>query len=141
MYEREKLKWNGWGWTDSHYEFSGNEASFWRFLKTELGCQELKSNPPLALEQVSLPPCRLSEAQLLELQAQIGANRVYTSHFERIFHARGRSFSDLPKSLRVFLSSARASFSSWETGSGSICAKHPSGHLKLYLSPLFRRTR
>jgi len=95
MYEREKLKWNGWGWADTHYHFAGNEDSFWRFLQAELNCKELRSNPALALEQVSLPPCRLSQAQLGELQAKIGQGKVKTSHFERIFHARGRSFSDL----------------------------------------------
>ncbi|MEZ0373167.1 MAG: FAD-binding oxidoreductase [Candidatus Sericytochromatia bacterium] len=94
LYDRTRLKWNGWGWRDKHYDFEGGEAAFWGFLQQELGVSSVPDTPAIELAELQLPAGRLSAEHLQELRQLLG-ERVVTSDFERVFHARGRSYSDL----------------------------------------------
>lgn len=94
-YARSALKWNGWGWNNTHYDFGGSEASFWPFLKAELGCEHLSPSPPLPLAELDIAPSRLSEVLLAELGTILTPAQCCTDAYERVFHARGRSFADL----------------------------------------------
>ena len=60
-YDRSKLKWNGWGWRDSHYDFEGGEANFWSVVQQELGIKTLAQTPAKALEDLAVPASRLSQ--------------------------------------------------------------------------------
>lgn len=94
-YAREKLKWNGWGWADQHYDFEGSETFFWTFLQQALGMPQLRHNPPVLFDELFLPPSQLTATQLHELQTILSPERVSTSLYERVFHARGHSLRDL----------------------------------------------
>jgi alkyldihydroxyacetonephosphate synthase len=94
-YDRERLKWNGWGWKDKLFDFEGTEAEFWKFISQQLGIAELQSTPSLSLEDLSIPKIRLSTAQLNEVVSVLENDRVTSSTFERVFHAVGKSYHDL----------------------------------------------
>ena len=94
-YAREKLKWNGWGWADTDFDFQDREAAFWEYFGEVLGIEEFPDTPTLALEAIELPSCRLSSARLKQLREVIDADRVRVDRFERIFHAVGRSYRDM----------------------------------------------
>lgn len=94
LYDRSKLKWNGWGWRDSQYDFDGAEEGFWSIVRQELGIRDFNAVPAKALEDLALPPSRLSETQMAFLKDLLG-EACQTSAFERVFHARGRSYRDL----------------------------------------------
>ena len=93
-YDRTNLKWNGWGWRESHYDFEGGEALFWSYLQQELGIPELKPTPATTFESLEIPPTRLNEAQLAFLRDLLG-DGCRDDAYERVFHARGRSYHDL----------------------------------------------
>lgn len=95
MYERTKLKWNGWGWQHQNYDFGSAEPQFWQFIQSELGLRTLVHTPALRLEDLVLPPHRLNARQLEQLQSGLRPEQIQTSPFERVFHARGRSYTDL----------------------------------------------
>lgn len=95
MYQREHLKWNGWGWKEQKYDFAGSEQNFWPFLKTQLGLSEFIPSHALSLEQLPLQEVRLTADQLLRLRTGLASSQIKTDRFERIFHARGRSYLDL----------------------------------------------
>lgn len=94
-YAREKLKWNGWGWQDQHFDFEGSENQFWHFLKQALQIQQLQLTPALAMEAIQLPIPRLTAAQLQTLQSLLDPWQIKQDKRERLFHARGRSLPDL----------------------------------------------
>lgn len=93
-YDRKRLKWNGWGWQDSQYDFAGGEDAFWNVVQQELGIKELSRTPACLLEDLSVPASRLTTDQQNRLEQLLGA-RLKCDDYERVFHARGRSYSDL----------------------------------------------
>lgn len=95
QYDRKKLKWNGWGWQDQHFDFEGTDHYFWVYLKSELGLTELKNTHALDYEQVSLPDSRLGPEAQQALEGILSPAQVKTDKYERLFHARGHSLKDL----------------------------------------------
>lgn len=93
-YQRSKLKWNGWGWRDSHYDFEGSEANFRGLLMSELGLESLPQTSACSFDNLQLAPNRLQPEQRAFLKDLL-AERYLDSDYERVFHARGRSYSDL----------------------------------------------
>lgn len=94
-YSREKLKWNGWGWKDKLYTFPSGEQAFCEHMKNSLGLKELPISPSKSLEELDITPCEIQGLWLDELRNIFGNSRVKTDAFERVFHARGKSFVDL----------------------------------------------
>lgn len=94
-YDRRKLKWNGWGWADHHYDLHGRDTEFWRFVKTTLELDDLRATPSLTLEQLPLADSYALGDALGSLSAIVGASNVKTDRFERAFHAVGKSYHDL----------------------------------------------
>ncbi|PIQ25497.1 hypothetical protein COW36_20850 [bacterium (Candidatus Blackallbacteria) CG17_big_fil_post_rev_8_21_14_2_50_48_46] len=94
-YAREKLKWNGWGWQDQHFDFEGRDTSFWKFLQTELKLQSLSPTPACPLENLEVPASRLNPAQAQALAKILDPWQVKSDLRERVLHARGRSLPDL----------------------------------------------
>ncbi|MGN6149286.1 MAG: FAD-binding oxidoreductase, partial [Rhizomicrobium sp.] len=92
--DRTKISWNGWGWAAHKDEASGNEAA-WVWLANELGMPSLLATPARALDDVTLAPSRLEVSERAHFAKVLGEDRVRDDHFERAFHARGRSYHDL----------------------------------------------
>ena len=94
-YQRDRLKWDGWGWNDHHFDLHGREQALWAFLQDGLGLDELVDTPGTPLDGVQVPSCRLSDVQLGALKGMLHGDRVKTDRYERIFHALGKSYHDL----------------------------------------------
>src|SRR5512142_998030 len=92
--DRTKISWNGWGWTAHKDEVAGNEAA-WAWLANELGMPSLLATPARALDDIALTPSRLDVSERAHFAKVLGEDRVRDDHFERAFHARGRSYHDL----------------------------------------------
>src|SRR5690242_13629511 len=92
--DRTKISWNGWGWAAHKDEAAGNEAA-WTWLANELGMPSLLATPPRTLDDVTLAPTRLEISERAQFAKVLGEDRVRDDHFERAFHARGRSYHDL----------------------------------------------
>ena len=93
-YDRDNLKWNGWGWTDASFPLD-DAASFWSFLRDELGPGALRNTPSVPLEALDVPPPALSDDAMETLTACLAPDRVMTDRHERVLHATGRSYHDL----------------------------------------------
>ncbi|MBS0272882.1 MAG: FAD-binding oxidoreductase [Proteobacteria bacterium] len=92
--DRKKISWNGWGWTAHKDDVAANEAA-WSWLADELGMPSLLATPARPLDDIALAPSRLSPSERAHFAQILGEDRVRDDHFERAFHARGRSYHDL----------------------------------------------
>lgn len=99
-YARERLSWNGWGWVDERFELGGREEALLSFLRQALGMKTLRETPPMALEEIPLPPTRLGDDALEALREALAPERVETSRRERLFHAVGKSYWDVLRMRR-----------------------------------------
>lgn len=91
---RNKTRWNGWGWADAPDELSGNDA-VWDWIASELGMGSLLLTPAIPLEEIELGKPRLAVSILNALAEIVGEEWVKSSKFERAAHARGKSYHDL----------------------------------------------
>jgi alkyldihydroxyacetonephosphate synthase len=94
-YAREKLRWNGWGARDTTFDTRGREREVLELLRCALGLESLPETPPVPLDQVELPPIRLSSSMIEALSSMTAPDRVHIGAYERAFHALGRSYQDL----------------------------------------------
>src|SRR5471030_293856 len=92
--DRTKIRWNGWGWAAHKDELAGREE-IWSWLAAELGMPALLATPARTLESITLPPAKLPPEALAKFTALLGADRVRDDHYERAFHALGKSYHDL----------------------------------------------
>jgi alkyldihydroxyacetonephosphate synthase len=92
--ERNKIRWNGWGWTAHSDDLAGREE-IWTWLAGELGMPALLATPARALESITLPVSRLTPELTARFAGIVGADRVKTDDHERAFHALGKSYHDL----------------------------------------------
>jgi alkyldihydroxyacetonephosphate synthase len=92
--DRAKIRWNGWGWAAHKDELGGKEA-VWVWLAAELGMPALLATPPRPLEELTLPPAKLSALERNNLCAIVGDDHLRDDAYERAFHALGRSYHDL----------------------------------------------
>ena len=92
--ERDKIKWNGWGWA-AHKDTLAARDDLWSWLAEQLGMPALLATPARPLDDIALPASRLHADTRAGLVAMLGADRVRDDKFERAFHALGRSYHDL----------------------------------------------
>lgn len=92
---KQELRWNGWGRYDAPDTLGDKAEGIWKWLGAYTGLGTLPNTPALPLEQVSLPPIRLTDKQLGDLRAITSEERVKTDTYERAYHARGRSYHDM----------------------------------------------
>lgn len=92
--DRTKLRWNGWGWA-AHKDGLAGRENVWAWLAGELGMPALLATPARPIEEIALPPARLSGSQREGFERIVGAEHVRDEPFERAFHALGRSYHDL----------------------------------------------
>jgi alkyldihydroxyacetonephosphate synthase len=89
----EKLKWWGWGREGESYSIS-NPQGFWSFLQQNLG--PLEQSPRVSsLNDIPLPPSRLTSKELEALRDLFGESGVTIDDADRIRHSFGKSYVDL----------------------------------------------
>lgn len=103
--DRNQIRWNGWGWA-AHQDGFGAREEIWTWLAQELGMPSLLATPAQAQDQIALGASNLSAAEKAQFVAMLGADRVRDDAYERMFHARGRSYHDLLRLRAGELSSA-----------------------------------
>ena len=104
---RDTLRWNGWGRLGHSFALSGRrEAAVLQELGRRLGRDVRAVREPVDLDDVPIPPSRVSEETLLRLRAACGEDGVRLSPLERISHATGRSLPDLLRLRRGELAAA-----------------------------------
>lgn len=94
-YNREELRWNGWGKRSVLFQFHGREEAAWEFVRKAVGAKELARTPAVPLPSATLPGSRIGERELTALGRLIDRARVKNDRFERALHALGRSYHDL----------------------------------------------
>ncbi|MGD0189229.1 MAG: FAD-binding oxidoreductase [Rhizomicrobium sp.] len=94
MIDRNKLRWNGWGWA-AHDDAMAARDDVWQWLAGELGMPSLLATPARPLAEIKLAPSRLSAGERQCFVSILGADRIHDDAFERAFHARGKSYHDL----------------------------------------------
>ncbi len=92
------MKWWGWGREGESYTLADPE-SFWSFLEQALGPLQ-QSSRVASPKDISLPPSRLTPADLSKLTELFGESGVTTENSDRLVHALGKSYLDL---LRIRL--------------------------------------
>lgn len=93
--ERDKLRWNGWGWIDAPDMLGEKGDAVWTWIGGAVGVTPLPATPAKALDDIALPASCLDDAALAKLQGLVAPERVKTDPYERAYHARGRSYHDL----------------------------------------------
>lgn len=93
--DRQKLRWNGWGWNEAPDPLGERGPAVWEWLRNAFGLKELPETPATDLSSIELPAIRLSASQVDRLGQITTAERVKTDDYERAFHARGKSYLDL----------------------------------------------
>jgi len=89
----EKMKWWGWGREGESYPIPDSQG-FWSFLEQKLG--PLKQSPRVSsLNDIALPPSRLTAKDLEDLRELLGESGVTTDDADRIMHSFGKSYVDL----------------------------------------------
>ncbi|WP_404390982.1 FAD-binding oxidoreductase [Humibacillus xanthopallidus] len=83
--------WHGWGDPAEAHPLS---AAGWSMLGS-LGIARGPKSPPVALEEVVLPPIALGDAELDALRQVVGDGFVHTDRRWRVEHAGGKSYPDL----------------------------------------------
>jgi alkyldihydroxyacetonephosphate synthase len=89
----EKMKWWGWGLENERYALA-DPHYFWSFLESKLGPLQ-QSFRVSSLNDISVPPARLAEADLARLKKICGDESVSTENSDRLVHAVGKSYLDL----------------------------------------------
>jgi alkyldihydroxyacetonephosphate synthase len=85
------MRW--WGWGDPERE-PALPAHALDFLRATVGVAE-RPTPPVALDNVELPPSALGERQLAKLRDAAGQDAVRADHPARVLHAGGKGYPDL----------------------------------------------
>src|SRR3569623_1350622 len=92
--ERDKIRWNGWGWA-AHKDTVAEREELWTWLAEQLGMPALLAPPARPIEDVRMPAPRLTPQIRTAQIATLGQDRVRDDTNERAFHALGRSYYDL----------------------------------------------
>ena len=92
--ERDKIRWNGWGWA-AHKDALAGREDVWAWLAEELGMPSLLATPARDIAHIALPASRLHTDTRADLVTMLGPDRVRDDAYERAFHALGRSYHDL----------------------------------------------
>ena len=101
---RQKLKWWGWGREGESYPLQDSRG-FWSFLEQNLG--PLAQSPRLSsLDDILLPPSRLTSKDLEDLKELFGENGVAVDKANRLNHSFGKSYVDLLRIRRGMVDSS-----------------------------------
>ena len=99
-----KLKWWGWGREEESYLLQDSRG-FWSFLEQNLG--PLAQSPRVSsLDDVLLPPSRLTPKDLEDLKELFGEKDVAVDKANRLNHSFGKSYVDLLRIRRGMVDSS-----------------------------------
>ncbi len=87
-------KWCGWGLKNAPDLLKDKREAFWNWLRDLCGFESLPHTPPIEWKDINVPPPNISEQALFELRQKIPSSKISTAEFERIIHARGKSYLD-----------------------------------------------
>lgn len=98
--DRQKLRWNGWGWVEAPDVLGDKAEAVWAWVARTMRLASLPSTPAKPLTEITLPAPRLDAGCMARLKDLVAADAdpgsaVMTDAYERAFHARGRSYHDL----------------------------------------------
>lgn len=93
--DRKTLRWNGWGWNDAPDLLGNREEAAWAWIGETLNAAPLPETPPGALEDLTFPASRMEDALSRKIAVIVGEDNLKTDDYERVFHAKGRSYNDL----------------------------------------------
>ncbi|NLF57049.1 MAG: FAD-binding oxidoreductase [Candidatus Hydrogenedens sp.] len=93
--DRKLLRWNGWGWNGAPGLRGMDTDAVWAWIGRVMGADPLPRTPVTPLSEITLPPPRLDRGEIAALEALLSPDRVKTDHYERAFHALGKSYHDL----------------------------------------------
>ncbi len=93
--DRTATRWNGWGLTDETYELGRRAPAFWNWVATTLGMDSLPDTPAPSIDDMVIPDSRLTDSHREGFAAILHPDHVKTDKYERLFHARGKSYIDL----------------------------------------------
>jgi alkyldihydroxyacetonephosphate synthase len=103
LHNPEKMKWWGWGREGESYPIP-NPQGFWSFLEQNLG--PLEQSPRVSsLNNIALPPSRLTSKDLEDLKELFGESGVTADDADRIMHSFGKSYVDLLRIRRGIVES------------------------------------
>ncbi len=94
-YVEGKTRWWGWGDLDQRFDVE-NRENIMPFLRQNLGMaldRDRFTDPDL--EEIDLPPCRISEDLMAGLERLCGRDNVSVERFQRVSHSMGKSYRDL----------------------------------------------
>ncbi|NIQ37054.1 MAG: FAD-binding protein [Proteobacteria bacterium] len=94
-----ETKWWGWGDLTKQYDL-GRRPFFWPHLRERLDFSNERSLLPPAVEDIELPPGRLSESDLEKLQGIFPQEQIALSREEKLSHTYGKSYHDLVRIRR-----------------------------------------
>ena len=98
------MKWWGWGREGESYPLQDSRG-FWSFLEQNLG--PLGQSPRVSsLDDILLPPSRLTSKDLEDLKELFGENGVAIDKANRINHSFGKSYVDLLRIRRGMVDSS-----------------------------------
>ncbi len=104
-YKRETLRWNGWGSYEEDFFKKENLPEILRFLRNEIKVSDSVFMPSVPLEEISLPPSRLTSKDVAAFEKIVGKEGVRQTRLERILHSAGRSYYDVLRLQRNLLKS------------------------------------
>ncbi|MEJ6020055.1 FAD-binding oxidoreductase [Corynebacterium sp. H113] len=87
-----RMRWWGWG-TDGHDKPLTPSAI--ALLERDIEMDRHASNPPPAIDDVTIPDSRLTSDAVEAIQSVVGADNVAVDHDTRVQHSVGRSYPDL----------------------------------------------
>ena len=89
------MKW--WGWGDETFTFPmADKPLLWPWIAKKLGVvSTVPTAPPVDLASIQIPPTRLGEELLRELQRILKPQQISIDAHDRLLHSYGKSFPDL----------------------------------------------
>jgi len=94
-FDRHHLRWNGWGRVSDTFDLGEHEDEVWDWLRGAVGLDAFADRTACAITDVSMAKPRLPDEVLSRLRAIVGEGGLKADDYERVFHARGRSYPDL----------------------------------------------
>jgi len=93
---RNKLKFNGWGWNGQHYDFGNHKDTFLNYLEQSLDTKIPKTlQLAKAFSEINLPKSRLSKTDLSQLEELLPNDGLTTDDYQRLYHSYGKSLPDI----------------------------------------------
>jgi len=92
------LKFAGWGHPGKEFTLA-DKPDLCKFITRVTGLEDFEAKPLVNPDSIAIPPPRLSEAFLADLQAVLAPEWIRTDREMRLLHCYGKSYRDLLRSF------------------------------------------